>query len=58
MSSNRYGRRISAFGPGAAPGGDAGDGSPTNTRPKILAICGAKSNNVVTEMQLKNLHIT
>lgn len=27
-------------------------------RPRILALCGAKSNNVVTRLQLENLHIT
>lgn len=27
-------------------------------RPKILALCGARSNNAVTQLQLENLHIT
>eukprot|EP00804_Cyclotella_cryptica_P020769 CCRYP_016601-RB/>CCRYP_016601-RB protein AED:0.06 eAED:0.06 QI:244/1/1/1/0.75/0.76/13/968/1468 len=31
---------------------------PLLTRPRILALCGAKSNNVVTKLQLENLEIT
>ena len=34
----------------------AGDND--NARPKLLALCGAKSNNSVTQLQLENLHIT
>ncbi len=27
-------------------------------RPKILALCGSRSNNAVTQLQLENLHVT
>ena len=48
------GTRMSAFGPGSIP-----DTQPKGTgKPKILALCGAKSNNAVTQLQLDNLHIT
>lgn len=39
--------RVAAAGKDAAP-----------ARPKILALCGAKSNNAVTKLQLENLHVT
>lgn len=49
--------RISAFDPLAAAAATA-SGEPGASRPKILALCGAKSNNAVTRLQLANLHIT
>ena len=36
----------------------AGDSDNDDARPKLLALCGAKSNNSVTQLQLENLHIT
>ena len=29
-----------------------------DVRPRIIALCGAKSNNEVTKLQLQNLNIT
>lgn len=47
-------RRVSVF---DAP--TLGEALLTNhTRPKILALCGAKSNDAVTKLQLENLHVT
>jgi hypothetical protein len=31
---------------------------PAVVRPKILALCGSRSNNTVTQLQLENLHVT
>lgn len=46
---------MSAFGPGSIVDTQAGG---VGGRPKILALCGAKSNDAVTQLQLDNLHIT
>lgn len=53
--SKRKTGRISVFDP-IADRATSGDGQ--HFKPKILALCGAKSNNAVTCAQLENLHVT
>ena len=54
---SRYRRRLSEESSSSSSSSDD-ESQRSVIRPRILALCGAKSNNEVTRLQLENLHIT